>query len=483
MNRLDRWPSIASLCLVLCGCQAVPVSEMGSGMGTDAAKPLECMQRFQCREFVIGAWAWPDARPSPDFFDEEYCRRYKEAGFNVILYAFPNWLGTKCPPISFDEPMRLAEKVGLGVVIHTVTLDAEPWGDVEIPAEKYREITDGHYARLPELQWLHARYGNSPALAGYLLNDNCGLHDYTVECANWLLTNAPGVFPWMSTNPDPEGQAKVPMPMLSTQVYPFSYHHGAPEKHNRLSFCNVLERDRHQANRSNMALWPIVATFSSTESPSQLRFQAFTSIAYGAQAVWYFSYTRYFRAVLYDAAQECHAYIGSAVGPRVLGHRSIGVFHAGSEIPKGALIPGPGKLLESMNSNLLVGVLVTEQQFKAGNPEPDYLIVVDTRTSRVAEPERTWWREWNKTSPRLPEDVVAARPMVESVLKQELPAQQWEIRFGPAVKKVEAFLPGGEEQGVQPWEPTGDSSAETEAGRRGLAESELAEWRTLKVCY
>ena len=67
----------------------------------------------------------------------------------------------------------------------------------------------------------------------------------------------------------------------------------------------------------------------------------------------------------------------------MLGHRSIGVFHTplGDDVPKGALTPGKGKLIEEMSEGLLAGILAPEEGLKTGKNVPAYVLVVDKRTA------------------------------------------------------------------------------------------------------
>jgi len=330
--------------------------------------PLEPMKRFKMKQLVIGSWCFHNT------YDEAYCELYKGAGFNTMVDA----------PPALDPAGRAGLKVILTTQVHPVY---DRYGR-EVPGR----FKLGPYARLDDIKWFHSRYGRHRALIGYLLNDNCKLHDYTVQCARWLKANAPGMFPYMSHNPDAAGQARVVdvMPILSSQNYPFGYHNDWPEAKKRRAFCDRLEADRAWANAHGMAAWPIFAALGKPDlGASQIRFQAFASLAYGAQGLFYFAYSTGRAAwkpdgTAYRASSYCNGYIKGAVGPRVLGCRSIGVFHAplDDDLPKGALAPGAGRLIEKMDAGLLAGVLVAEKDFKAGKKLPAYVLVVDKRTAR-----------------------------------------------------------------------------------------------------
>ncbi len=364
--------------LIVCAAWLMPKS--------GRAEPLQCMQRFKVKDFVVSAWWGPD--PS-----EENYRLYKEAGFNVLM-TYRNRANPKYGP-DYQLPdleMDLAERVGLWVMLDTYMLNETPWGGAELDPPEDHPLH--HSARPAELAWLQERYGDRPMLAGYLLGDNCGLHGYMVQNAKHLLETAPGLFPWVSTNPDVDSQANAPMPLLTTQNYPFLYQVDEPEPTKRHTFCSALERDRQCANRYEMALWPFLNCCGAV-SPSQLRFQMLASVAYGSQGIWYFHYNDNVwepaneqPGPLYEAAKACNRYVASVVGPCVLGHRCSGVFHTpGPETADGALTPGPGELIERMSDGLLAGVLVAEDQLQAGQDEPEYVMVVDKRTARPEEQE------------------------------------------------------------------------------------------------
>ena len=330
-------------------------------------EPLERMKRFKMKEFLIGSWTFGNN------YSDAYARDYSSAGFNAMVDG----------PGALDQ----CHKFGLKVIITTILHPVRDKDGKVVPG-KY---TLGPYARVPDLKWFQEGFGRHPALIGYLLNDNCKLHDYTIECAEWLRENAPGLYPYMSHNPDPAGQAKVvgSMPILSSQNYPYGYHNDWPEPKKRREFCDRLEADRDHANEHDMVPWPIFAVLGKPSlGESQIRFQAFSSIAYGAQALFYFAYSSN-RPVwkktgaAYKATKYCNDYIAPVVGPRVLGHRSVGVYHTplDDDVPKGALAPAPGRLIEQMDEGLLAGVLVAEKDLKAARELPAYVMVVDKRTA------------------------------------------------------------------------------------------------------
>jgi hypothetical protein len=357
-----------------------------AGIATTAsAKPLACMARFKVKDFVLSAWWGPD--PS-----EANYRAYRDAGFNVLM-TYRNRANAKYGP-DYQNPDRefaLAEKLKLWVMLDTYMKNETPWGG--IAPDPPSEHPTHHPARLAQLKWLLDRHGKSPVLAGILLGDNCGLHDYMAQNAEYMLEHRPDLFPWMSTNPSIEAQAKEPMPLLTTQNYPFLYQVNEPEPIKRKAYCDRLEIDRQCASKLDMALWPFL-NCSGSVSPSQLRFQEYACVAYGAQGIWYFHYNDNVwdpkteqPGPLYETAKECNRYVAS-IGPRLIGRRCLGAFHSpDAEAANGALTPGEGQLVEEMSEGLMVGLLAPEARLAEANPRPDCAVIVDKRTVKPGETE------------------------------------------------------------------------------------------------
>ena len=357
-----------------------------------AGEPLGCMKRFKMKDFVIGSWAFHTTAG----YDEEFCRTYMAAGFNTIIHCLVNLPRDKQPPKEdyWTAALDAADRAGLNVIMHTAR-PYGPWGaweGVEFP-EKYGDRKGG-YVVLPGLKWLHAKYGAHRSLVGYLLDDDSAVRWYTIENAKWLEKTAPGMLPYLSENLDPKKQAGAPMPVLGTQNYPWR-RRGWPERRKRGMYCNFLHADRTFSNENNMAFWTIfLTTHRRGSSPSQLRFQAFMPLAYGAQGIWWFAYsTRDARwrpgGEIYRIAKYCNEYLADVVGPRVIGCRSAAIYHQPEW--KRCETPGEGKVIERMDEDLRAGLLLPEKDFKAGAKVPRYVMLVDYRTADPGEelPRRT----------------------------------------------------------------------------------------------
>ena len=125
--------------------------------GAAVASPMKRLRggcwNFRYRAFPIGAFNGPAAT------DAEY-RVYKDCGFNVVITPRYSHYG------GYDkvaEALDLAHKHGLAAVLETYTHHTRPWGG---KAGKWYRHRSHHPATLPELKWIHERYGKHPALIG-----------------------------------------------------------------------------------------------------------------------------------------------------------------------------------------------------------------------------------------------------------------------------------------------------------------------------
>ena len=337
-----------------------------------AAAPLPAWD-FRFRDFLIAAWNPPAATAA------EY-EAYRAAGFNVVMsprYAFP------------EAALDLAQKVGLNVLVDTYTPNDRPWGGTAGP---YAPHPTHHPATLPELRWLHARYGQHAALAGYLLGDDYGaLPAELVEATRFLRENAPHLFPWICQNVmTAESLAAAGNPIQDPQIYPTLYEADWPVEEQCYRYCQQLRKLRDGCRRYGLTPWPMF-NVCGVESDSLLRFQVYAALAYGAQGLWYFTYADGLRkgsggdtaeqvrqALLptwHDAAAANRRV--AAYGPRLLGRQCAGVVQSSPGVARGGLPTATG-LVAGLSDGLLAGVLT-----KGG--EPPLLLVVDTRTSKLRD--------------------------------------------------------------------------------------------------
>jgi hypothetical protein len=366
---------LAAALLILMACRTCPVS------AADAKSPRDGWD-FAFRDFVIGAWNPPGDN------DAEY-KLYREAGFNLVM---------SCRYVLPDKALDLAQKYGLRVMVDTYTPHDKPWGGT---AGKYTPHPSHHPATLPELKWLHERYGQHQALAGYLLGDDYGaLPPELVETTAFLRDNAPRLFPWVCQNVmSAESLAKAGNPIQDPQIYPTLYQKDWPAEEQAVEFCRQLEHLRQGCRKQDLIPWPMF-NVCGLESDSLLRFQVYASLAYGAQGLWYFTYRDgLVNGAGYTTEEQVGAHMlpiwrdaqaankrVAAWGERLLGKRCIGVFDSGA-MPGRSAVSGDGKLIERMSGDLLVGVLSPRPGGATALP---LVMVVDKRVDkrRGALPER-----------------------------------------------------------------------------------------------
>jgi hypothetical protein len=327
--------------------------------------------KFAFHDFAIGAWN-PPADTAAEY------RAYREAGFNLVMsprYALP------------DKALQLAAKYGLRVLVDTYTPNDRPWGG---NASAYTPHPTHHPATLPELQWLHARYGNHPSLAGYLLGDDYGaVPPELVATTQFLHDHAPQLIPWICQNVmSAESLAKAGNPIQDPQIYPTLYQHDWPAADQGLELCQQLQKLRRGCLSHDLIPWPMF-NVCGVESDSLLRFQVYASLAFGAQGIWYFTYRDGLqKGAGYEDEATVRANLlpGWAVaaeankrvagwGPRLLGLKTAGLFATGTPI-SGCATPGKGKLIEAMSDELLVGVGVKD----SAAPQ---VMVVDRRVDKL----------------------------------------------------------------------------------------------------
>ena len=322
--------------------------------------------RFAFKDFVIAGWAPPPAT------DADYAL-VKAAHFNLVMS--PRY---ELPQTSLD----LARKHGLKVMIDTYTPNDKPWGGT---ATAYTPHPSHHPATLPELKWLHERYGRHPALAGYLLGDDYGkIPPELIETVAFLRQSAPNLFPWVCQNEfRPESLVQAGQPLADPQLYPTLYQRGWPVEEQCELLCDLLERLRTESRQYHLLPWPMF-NVTGLESVSLIRFQPYACLAYGAQGIWYFTYDCLIKreggkpvpTPAYQVVQQVNEVV-ERWGPELLGRKSVRVFATGLE-PENALPPAEDLLVRSGDGNLLIGVLT-----RAG--ADTYAMVVDTRTGPEAD--------------------------------------------------------------------------------------------------
>ena len=366
---------------------------------------------FKFKGFMIGAWWGPDAT-------EAEMKLYKEAGFNVVMAGRYMQLEDYGHADKAVKELDLAHKHGLGVMFDTYTKNDKPWGGKA-------GQTDGHAthhaASLIELQWLHKRLGKHPALIGFMIGDDkSALNPRLVDCTHWLRKTAPHLMPWICQNtPNPQSLAEHGNPIFNPQIYPTLYGWTSPADAQAHSYVASFAMMRRSCRDYDLLFWPMinVAGWQNPHgklhlpSDSLTRFPIYAAVAYGCQGLWYFTYNggavqakgphateaaaRKALTPLYPIVKRANLRL-AAWGPRLLGRECAGLFATAwrddawpFDPPTGAptaeqlTTAAPGKLVEAMSNQLLIGILTKEGQ-------PPFAMIVDCRVSK----------QWDDLKPR-----------------------------------------------------------------------------------
>jgi len=343
---------------------APPPAAVAGGEANPAGRLRGEIWNFKFKDFPIGAFNGPAAT------DAEY-RVYKECGFNVVIT--PRYLHYQ----GYDklkDALDLAQKHGLAAVMETYTHHVRPWGG---KAGKWHRHRSHHPATLPELKWIHQRYGKHPALIGYMLADDVGnLPAPVVETTRWMRENSPHLWPWVCQLTLRTGSlARAGNPLVIPQLYATLHKSHYPPVNRMQYYCGQVDTLRRACFRQGLLPMPMfnVSTWGKPiESDSIVRFQIYASLAYGAQGIWYFTYRDFgslmngkpaddtVQAVkaLCDAkwyvAQEANHRV-AAWGRELLWREVKEIYHTGW-CPSDQLQPGPEELIVKMSEDLLVGI-------------------------------------------------------------------------------------------------------------------------------
>lgn len=231
---------------------------------TDSTK----LNRFKQNEFVIGFWVDP---PANEYMDYHYAD-IAAANFSLVIGGF----GAKTPE-TIKKQIALCEKYGLKVIVKYDNLNCnEP------------------------------QPNNS--LWGYILRDEPSANDFPElrKTVDKLREVQPGMLSYINLFPDYANEnqlgtsnyeeyvkkfvEEVDVDILSMDHYPRM----TPQIDTREEYCNNLNVMRKYSLYFNIPFWnffntmPFRAHYDPTEA--QLRWQIYTSLAYGAKGILYFCY-------------------------------------------------------------------------------------------------------------------------------------------------------------------------------------------------
>lgn len=239
-----------------------------TAMPAHESNAAETGQRFIQDRFVISFWVDP---PLDDKADERY-REIKEAGFNVVLGGF----GASLPEKAAKQ-LQLCEKYGLKAIVWSQGIDAE-------------NLPDG------------------PACWGYSVRDEPSTEDFPGlrDRVDEIRAARPGKLAYINLFPNyvsKEGMKassyeeyiqrfldEVGVDVLSMDHYPLF----KPGEDGRDNYCANLEVMRTESLRKGIPFWNFFNTMpygpQTDPTEAQLRWQIYSSLAYGAKGVLYFCY-------------------------------------------------------------------------------------------------------------------------------------------------------------------------------------------------
>ncbi|MBE0695417.1 MAG: hypothetical protein IH586_00685 [Anaerolineaceae bacterium] len=319
-------------------------------------------------EFAILPWGWTPA-------DADVLGEIRRCGFNLAGFIPPEALdlagGAGLQAILFDESAHVSDSAA------------------ELDAQDVRQRVGG----------LVSRAKGHPALFGYYLRDEPGVGSFA-GLARWAQAYHaadPQGLAYLNLFPNYATPAQLGVESYTEYVERFvqvvappflSYDHYALMQDGSLrgSYFENLEVVRAAAMQAGIPFWNIVlanAHFDYAEpSAAGLRFQVYTTLAYGARGISYFTYFapdsgNYRLAAVdqfgdktptWDLLRQVNLQI-HRLGPTYLALKSVHVFHT-PELPDGTLGPETSRLVAEISAgSFVVG------EFEAPDGRPHILVV------------------------------------------------------------------------------------------------------------
>jgi hypothetical protein len=355
-----------------------------------SAAPSNAARRVAPEQFLISFWCGPPP-------GETTLARYREiagAGFNAVL---PPCGGPITPELN-RQILGLCAQTGLKAIVSDSRLERGEVGSADFQAS---------------LDGVVADYHSSPALLGYFLQDEPGAAQFPRLAAldRGLRERDPQRLPFINLFPNYASPAQLGarsyaeyvrqyLDTVRPKLLSFDYYAlvGAGE---RESYFDNLEVIRREALRADVPFASILLAtpHGPYRDPTEadLRWQVYTSLAYGARGILYFTYWtphddtwRFHNGILdeqgrrtdhYQAVQRINAEL-NALAPTLVQLRSEGVYQAGS-LPRGATpLPAGGTVREVHGADVVVGLFREPRKvrisFNMALPaEPEYLLLAN----------------------------------------------------------------------------------------------------------
>jgi hypothetical protein len=302
--------------------------------------------------FPIMAW---DNVPS----DAAILQKMRDCGFTVAGFV----------PLNGLDACRAA---GLKAIINEADTRDYDWAKVDPNAARTR-VTQ-----------LIKEVGGRSGVFGYYLTDepSAGLFPGLATVASVVKEQQPGVWPYINLLPNYATPDQLGAPTYDAYVEKFietchppilSYDHYAIFEGGgfRPEYFANLESMRRASLKHDIPFWQIVLSVGCLNyrepSEADMRFQVYTSLAYGAHGIAYFKYLSpaegNFRGgpidqfghenPLWHVVQQLNLQIGK-LAPTLLKLKSDRVYHFG-DVPPGCVKPDENSLVESIAGPFMVG--------------------------------------------------------------------------------------------------------------------------------
>lgn len=329
--------------------------------------------------FPLMAWNWIPSDPAA-------FRQLRECGMTVAGFVEP-------------KDLDICHAAGLRAIVGDSRTSGYNWKNVD-PAVARRNVTS-----------LVAETGKHPAVYGYYLIDepNAALFPGLATVASLVHELAPGKWAYINLFPNYASAAQLGNDSYEQHLEAFvntvkpsqlSYDHYAlmDDQSLRNGYWRNLESMREAALKHSLPFWNIVlsvAHFNYREpSAADLRFQVYSTLAYGGRGIAYFTYyapkVGNYRAAPVDQfgnptptwrhLQNVNLQVGK-LAPTLLQLRSDRVYHFG-EVPEGCHGPDDNSLLRSGSPDFMAGDFTHTDGSR-------YVLVVNRNlsTSRHCQPE------------------------------------------------------------------------------------------------
>jgi hypothetical protein len=325
--------------------------------------------------FPVMAW---DGIPN----DPAVIKKMQKCGFTIAGFV---------PPAALDA----CHAAGLKAIVSDPRVGGYEWTNVDAKVARER-VTQ-----------LVSEVRNHPAVYGYYLRDEptASFFPGLAAVSDVVKELHPGAWPYVNLFPNYADAGQLGTPTYDEYVEKFindckppivSYDHYAIFEGGgfRGEYFANLESVRRAALKHDLPFWQIVLSLGCLNyrvpTPADLRFQVYTSLAYGARGLAYFKYftpaVGNFRGgpidqfgnetSMWQAMRSVNLQIAK-LAPTLLKLKSDGVYHFGT-VPTGSNGPDEKSLVEAIAGPMLVGdfthengdryVMVVNRDFAASIP-------------------------------------------------------------------------------------------------------------------